>query len=651
MSNTFIGRTCPYCQNVIKRIDEIVECPACETVHHRECWLENGRCTTPLCPGVLRGGVVRDQWQRAEPPRRQPAPPFQPAPVGPRTMTPPASLSAAAIKWLALAYFGLFIVGALSHPAVLGLLVMVGLPATVALMISRRSWGIAGAGCVVALLLGALLPIRGSSSPDPARNAVQQKTPDAPLVGRPQVSFSAAQGTSRNLTLEANIRQFAEYLRQTDHPGFALRGRFADYTLVMPPAVKEDAGRSNIGSHHYEIAFFNPKDGLHTFHTDDGGITWMYYPGGVPAHDPQPTDPYIRKLADEYAKCVTTGRPLGGLIRHVDAEMNPSVNNDAITVALASADWGTPPLRNAVKIKQQLFNRHLRDELDDKPDLAHILWSLAERIQGQVSGVTVTLYEYSKRGDNVWVAGEVFSGNGKTTSGEDWAMPRGFICHSADGGKSWARQWFSDNTQPEPVYGIYFSDMSEGWGLTIQGILHTENGGGSWEKVFQCDKGYGVENLFILSKTDLLITTRWGSGHLLYSSRNRGASWEKASKPVARNDSELADLQKTFGSDVHYGGVYSREDEDQSPTQPKGKRSVPTPPVKPDVQAPEKPRGEERFDFRTWTSRDGKFKVRAKLRGVEDGKAKLEKEDGRVILVPRDRLSEEEQRFIDAAQH
>ena len=66
-------------------------------------------------------------------------------------------------------------------------------------------------------------------------------------------------------------------------------------------------------------------------------------------------------------------------------------------------------------------------------------------------------------------------------------------------------------------------------------------------------------------------------------------------------------------------------------------------------QAQVRETAEKRFEFRTWTSKTGKFKVRAKLRGVENGKVKLEKEDGTVILVPLSRLSEADQRFIDTA--
>ena len=54
---------------------------------------------------------------------------------------------------------------------------------------------------------------------------------------------------------------------------------------------------------------------------------------------------------------------------------------------------------------------------------------------------------------------------------------------------------------------------------------------------------------------------------------------------------------------------------------------------------------EKRFDFRTWKSKSGKFTVRAKFRGLEDGKVKLEREDGKVIRVPLAGLSEADRQF------
>ncbi len=71
------------------------------------------------------------------------------------------------------------------------------------------------------------------------------------------------------------------------------------------------------------------------------------------------------------------------------------------------------------------------------------------------------------------------------------------------------------------------------------------------------------------------------------------------------------------------------------------------PPKEPKEKSP--PNADSCLGFRQWTSKNGKFKVRARLHGVGDGQAKLEKEDGKVISVPISKLSEADQRFIDAA--
>ena len=50
---------------------------------------------------------------------------------------------------------------------------------------------------------------------------------------------------------------------------------------------------------------------------------------------------------------------------------------------------------------------------------------------------------------------------------------------------------------------------------------------------------------------------------------------------------------------------------------------------------------------RTWSDKTGKFKVKAKLLSNAEGKIKLLKEDGLVITVPIDRLSEADQKFLN----
>jgi tetratricopeptide (TPR) repeat protein len=56
---------------------------------------------------------------------------------------------------------------------------------------------------------------------------------------------------------------------------------------------------------------------------------------------------------------------------------------------------------------------------------------------------------------------------------------------------------------------------------------------------------------------------------------------------------------------------------------------------------------EDRNDhLRIWTSSNGRFKVRAKFQGMEDGKAKLELEHGGMVRVPLSKLSEADQQVL-----
>ena len=45
----WVGRTCPYCQMVLKPDVTVVICPACGTYHHRECWETNRGCAVYGC--------------------------------------------------------------------------------------------------------------------------------------------------------------------------------------------------------------------------------------------------------------------------------------------------------------------------------------------------------------------------------------------------------------------------------------------------------------------------------------------------------------------------------------------------------------------------------------------------------------------------
>ncbi len=44
-----VGAVCPICQSTVQEGDEVLVCPGCEQVHHRDCWQEIGGCSTYGC--------------------------------------------------------------------------------------------------------------------------------------------------------------------------------------------------------------------------------------------------------------------------------------------------------------------------------------------------------------------------------------------------------------------------------------------------------------------------------------------------------------------------------------------------------------------------------------------------------------------------
>lgn len=49
----YIGKVCPYCKCAFTPGDDIVVCSDCEMPHHKDCWVENGGCTTFGCQGTI----------------------------------------------------------------------------------------------------------------------------------------------------------------------------------------------------------------------------------------------------------------------------------------------------------------------------------------------------------------------------------------------------------------------------------------------------------------------------------------------------------------------------------------------------------------------------------------------------------------------
>ena len=119
-------------------------------------------------------------------------------------------------------------------------------------------------------------------------NIFGEKSNPIPPQPKPQVSYSAQQGTDTNLSLEENIVKLSRYLKDNNQ----LSGNFNDYRLVKTPTTIRDANKTNLGNQDYEIAFVSPSS-FYVFHSSNGGVTWEPMP---------PRDPFLLRFYEEYSR-------------------------------------------------------------------------------------------------------------------------------------------------------------------------------------------------------------------------------------------------------------------------------------------------------------------------------------------------------------
>ena len=54
MNENYMGKYCPFCKTPFSETDDIVVCSQCDMPHHKDCWIENGGCTTFGCLGTIK---------------------------------------------------------------------------------------------------------------------------------------------------------------------------------------------------------------------------------------------------------------------------------------------------------------------------------------------------------------------------------------------------------------------------------------------------------------------------------------------------------------------------------------------------------------------------------------------------------------------
>lgn len=92
--NKYKGKICPFCKTSFLEDDEVVVCDICEMPHHKDCWFENGQCTTFGCTGKIKDLLPFDQNSAsvATPTQSQ----AQSQPQAQATFVPPAQSQAQA---------------------------------------------------------------------------------------------------------------------------------------------------------------------------------------------------------------------------------------------------------------------------------------------------------------------------------------------------------------------------------------------------------------------------------------------------------------------------------------------------------------------------------------------------------------------------
>jgi photosystem II stability/assembly factor-like uncharacterized protein len=142
------------------------------------------------------------------------------------------------------------------------------------------------------------------------------------------------------------------------------------------------------------------------------------------------------------------------------------------------------------------------------------------------------------------------------TEKDGWACGRnGTVLHTADGGKTWARQNCGTDFM---LVSIYFKDSQNGWAVGEEGmILYTTDGGKTWEKQ-KSPVPYILMKVFFVTPLKGWIVTE--QTHIL-STEDGGKTWQ-----VQFKDEDFILKSISFCDPLHgwavgeYGYIYSTKD-------------------------------------------------------------------------------------------
>lgn len=151
--------------------------------------------------------------------------------------------------------------------------------------------------------------------------------------------------------------------------------------------------------------------------------------------------------------------------------------------------------------------------------------------------------------------------------------------------------------------------------------------------------------LIILVVKDTVIAQKISDScsEIANSSRVDSLNWEEALARLKRrtsdNDTERELLRVNFGVRYDMSFPTQAETAEEDKKLAREKKTTKSSSNKID-----------RSEVRTWTDKTGKFQIRAKCIGVEDGIVNLEKPNGTVLRVPREMLSKADKRFLASSE-
>ncbi len=290
------GRPCPYCRFALKATVDIVQCGACGSIHHADCWDDNGGCSIMACPGGP--GATNGTGQTAAIP--PPPPVFAPPVAGTGTFAAPPT---AAFPPPPTPGGGGSKRGGLILIAAIVLLAFAISGVAVALVLTKADPAPTGAAA------------GGGEQIDPTPEATVEATPDATVEPDPTIEPEPTPESALPADSRGQMRRDIQDMLRTWHENIVAGDPQAAWDMLTSRKQTQNErkygfrewarGQATLAPHldpsgtHVSIVDLNDKTGVATVKvtgmswskpgarcSEWSGITWVRYEDGAWKYDP-----------------------------------------------------------------------------------------------------------------------------------------------------------------------------------------------------------------------------------------------------------------------------------------------------------------------------------------------------------------------------